>query len=161
MTTIANAKVVSGENLSSNMDFYTLTTLNAVSEEGLSTAAGRNMLRASQMIGMFAQPVVLSISSTSGVVLTDAPTRTAYGIGSDFSTVASATMYTIKFAVEHANAASSTDTTGSVAGSVAKYLVDETAALALETTTVGAASASAFVFSGNSSNSKLTITSAM
>lgn len=165
MTTLVNAQITDGEHLTGKMEFYTMYTLNALLETNYSANdAGQNTIRTMEIIGLGAQPVIASITAIQHVDLQTA--RTTYGFGSDWNAAAYAdvTVYQLKFSFEHANVFSSTDTTGSVAGSLANLLATQTASLALPKVTAvgtGPTNLSAYTFSGNANSASLTISTVL
>lgn len=165
MTTLVNAQITDGEHLTGKMEFYTMYTLNGMAETNYSANDfGQNTLRTFEIIGLGAQPVIASITAITGVDLqTD---RTKYGFGSDWNAAAyaSVTVYQIKFSFEHANVFSSTDVTGTVAGSLANLLATQTASLALPKTTgvgTGPTNINTFTFTGNNNTASLTISTVL
>lgn len=133
-TTFANDRnvgsVSNSQHLSSAMDFYTLNTLCPLSTDDFAAAdAGQNLIRVGEIIGIQAQPVISNLMIVTGVDLTVAANKTLYGITD--STNTSATVYVLKFSIEHTGAWINTDVTGTLAGSLAYALVNETALCAL------------------------------
>jgi|SRR5882672_1422386 len=129
-TTFANDRDVgnmkSGEHLTSDIDFYTLNTLCPLSEDDFSALdAGMNLIRIGEIIGIQAQPVMTGLHVNMTVDLTTAANKATYGITD--STNTSATVYTLKFAIEHTNAWLNTSVDGTVPGTLAYALVNETA----------------------------------
>jgi hypothetical protein len=122
-----HGNLASGEHLTSNIDFYTLNTLCVLNEADVSVAdAGQdNLVRLGEIIGIQAQPVMTGLHVISGVNLTLAANQTLYGITG--SVLTSATVYQLKFAIEHTGAWSSSDLTGTVPGTLAYAMVNETA----------------------------------
>lgn len=130
ITSFANDRnvgsVSNSQHLTSAMDFYTLNTLCPLSTDDFSAMdAGQNLIRLGEIIGIQAQPVISNLMIVTGVDLTAAANKTLYGITD--STNTSATVYVLKFSVEHTGAWINTDVTGTLAGSLAFAMVNETA----------------------------------
>ena len=124
--------ILSGEHLTSNIDFYVLNSLCPLSEEDVSVlpdVGQQNLARTGEIIGMQAQPVMTGLHVITGVDLTAAANKATYGITD--STNAAATVYQLKFSIEHAGAWLAPAVAGlcdsTVAGSLAFTLVQETA----------------------------------
>jgi hypothetical protein len=145
MTNLVFAKETNGEHLTGNMDFYTVYTLNAMTQTNYSAAdAGQNLLRVGEIIGMGAQPVILSVTAITNVDLSGSAAGLAnqalYGLGSAIdgsanSTLTAATVYMLKFSIEHSQAFVNGTQDGTVANTVAYALKTETALAALPYTT--------------------------
>lgn len=130
ITSFANDRnvgsVSNSQHLTSAMDFYTLATLCPLSTDDFSANdAGKNLIRLGEIIGIQAQPVISNLMIVSGVDMTNALNKALYGITD--STNTSQTLYVLKFSVEHTGAWINTDVTGTLAGSLAFALVNETA----------------------------------
>lgn len=165
------AKAASGEALTGDQEFFTLNTLNAVAEGSVnfSTASAvNNLARILEIAGIKAQPVVVGVRSFAAVDLQQATNRTLYGFGTGYNAVAfaSVTVYQVKLAFERSGLFGSlTEAVDStVAGSLAKILADETAALALPYTTAvgtGPVNMNTLTFTGTSNTASLTATSVL
>lgn len=102
MTTKIHGQIVNGEHLTSDMDFWTVYTVCAVTaganvNSGTATAAD-NLDRIVQFIGTRAQTVMVSVASAS----VNDP-NSLYSLGTDYDQN-STTVYTLKFATEHVGA---------------------------------------------------------
>jgi hypothetical protein len=118
--------VSNSQHLSSALDFYTLNSLCPLSTDDFSAMdAGQNLIRVGEIIGIQAQPVMTNLLVATGVDLTATANKTMYGITD--STNTSATIYVLKFSIEHTGAWINTDVTGTLAGTLAYALVNETA----------------------------------
>jgi hypothetical protein len=136
-TSFANDRDVgslgNSQHLSSAIDFYTLNTLCQLATDDFSADnSGRNLIRVGEIIGIQAQPVMTNLMSVGPVDLTVSANQTLYGLGSNIdgssnSTLTAATIYVLKFSIEHTNAWINTDVTGTLAGTLAYALVTETA----------------------------------
>lgn len=121
------------QHLSSAMDFYAFNTLCPLSTDDFSADdSGQNLIRIGEIIGIQAQPVITNLLVMTDVNLTEASNQTMYGLGSNIdgssnSTLTSATVYVLKFSVEHTGSWINTDVTGTVPGTLAYALVNETA----------------------------------
>lgn len=119
-----HGKILSGETLTGNNDFFTIHTVASLEEGdfGATASGATNLVRMVEAISTGAQPVLVSVNSEV-VDLTVAANRTTYGLGTNFNQ-ASTTVYTFKFAIEHTGAlgsvADADDTT--VTGSLASIL---------------------------------------
>lgn len=105
MATIqVNGGVLGGENLSGDLEFFTIHTVVALAEGdfGVANSATRNLIEFSKAIRGGAQPVILSLT-TATVDLSVAGNRTIYGLGTALQG-ATTVVHTIKFAIEHAGA---------------------------------------------------------
>lgn len=123
-----HGKLASGEHLTSNIDFYTLNTLcvlNDTLDFSAADAGQENLMRLGEIIGIQAQPVMTGLHVITGVNLTLAANQALYGITG--SVLTSATVYQLKVAIEHSGAWVSSDLTGTVPGTLAYALVNETA----------------------------------
>lgn len=164
MTNLVNAKIVDGQHVTGGMDFYVLNTLNSFAETNYSAAdAGQNLLRVNEIIALGAQPVILSLHTYTGVDLTDAGNRTLYGMGADIdgssnSTLTSATIYQLRFTLEHPGAFVTGSYDGTTAGTLAYVLKTETASAALPiTTTISTGhTLNVFTFATTAQSSSLT-----
>jgi len=120
--------IVSGEHLTSNIDFYVLNTLCPLSEADVAVTPDvgqKNLVRIGEIIAIQAQPVMTGLHVITGVNLTTAANQAIYGITD--STNTAATVYQLKFAVEHAGAWNTASVDGTVPGTLAFALVNETA----------------------------------
>jgi len=120
ITSFANDRDVgsmaNGEHLTSAMDFYTLNTTVVLSTDDFElNDAGRDLIRIVEIIGMQAQPVITSLHTIV------APDLTVYGLAAGAGTV-----YQFKFAIEHTDAWNNTDMSGSLPGTLAYSLQNET-----------------------------------
>ena len=152
------AKIQNNEALTGDMEFAVLYTVCALSNNntgnGTATAAD-NLLRIQEILSLRSQPVIVSVSSITGVDLQVAANRTAYGLtGATWNGVAyaSVTVYRLAFSFEKAgNLGVGLTQDGTVANTVAKLLADETALAALPFVTAvgtGPVNLSALTFSG-------------
>lgn len=121
MTDKVNGGVATKETLTGDMDFFVVHTVVALTEGayGSTASATRNLVKFMETVSTGAQPVLVSV--TSGVRdLSDSGQRTIYGLGTDFNQ-ASTTVYTVKFAIEHAGAllTGSDANNGALVGSLA------------------------------------------
>ena len=121
ITTFANDRdqgsLANGEHLTSALDFYTLNTSVALSTDDFSALdSGEDLIRIGEIIGIQAQPVVTGLHVITGVA-----DSTVYGLASGITTV-----YQLKFMIEHTNAWNNADVSGSVPGTLAYALQNET-----------------------------------
>jgi len=104
MTDKINGQIVNGEHLTSDMDFWTVYTVAAVSAgvdvNSATPTAADNLDRLIQFIGTRAQAVMVSVASNATV--TDA-TAAPYNMGSLMDNNPT-TIYTLRFATEHTGA---------------------------------------------------------
>lgn len=166
-TKLANAEIVDGQHITGNLEFYVLNTLNALTETEYSAAdAGQNLLRVGEILGLGAQPVILGLHTITGVDLTVSANQTLYGLGSSIdgssnSTLTAATVYQLKISFEHNSAFVTGTQDGTVAGTLAATLKNETvlAALPVTTTISGGHTLNTFVFTGVTQSSSLSYSS--
>jgi hypothetical protein len=102
MTSKINGQVVNGEHLTSDMDFWTVYTVCALTAGANVNAAvptaANNLDRVIQFIGNRAQAVMVSVASAS----VNNP-NSLYSLGTDYDR-SGTTVYTLKFATEHTGA---------------------------------------------------------
>ena len=156
---LVNAGDANQQHLTGGMDFYTIYTINALNNDNWAAAdAGQNLVRFNEIVGLQAQPVILSVTAIPTVNLSSA--YATYGLGSSIdgssnSTMTSVTVYQIKFTFEHPGAWLTSDFTGTVAGTLAYALKNETSLASLPyQTAVGSAptNVSSFTFSGTNNS---------
>lgn len=99
MTERVNGGVSAGEFLTGDMQFFTIRTLHNMTQGawGSANSANRNLDVLIRTILRCAQPVMLNVSQA-----TVSNPSTGAGMGSNFT--ASATVYTVRFAIEKAGA---------------------------------------------------------
>jgi len=104
MTDKIHGQVVNGEHLTSDMDFWTVYTVAALTAgtdvNSATPTAADNLDRVIQFVGQRAQAVMVSVSSDATV--TNA-TAAPYNMGSQFDNNPT-TIYTLKIATEHSGA---------------------------------------------------------
>ena len=159
---IVNAGDANQQHLTGGMDFYTIYTLNAMNNDNwAAVTAGQNTVRFNEIVGLQAQPVILSITAISGVDLNANSQANAvkYGLGTSIdgssnSNLTNATIYQVKFTFEHPGAWLTSDFTATVAGTLAYALKNETtlASLPYVTTLYGSTGIDTFVFSGTNNS---------
>lgn len=102
MTDKIHGQVVNGEHLTSDMDFWTVYTVVAMTAgadvNSDTPTAANNLDRMIQFIGQRAQAVMVSVASAA----VNDP-NTLYSLGTDYNQNAT-TVYTLKFATEHTGA---------------------------------------------------------